>query len=165
MFAHDSPYEVHDPPPAGNGRPRRALRVLFWLEDPRNRDILVAAIHNVEGIALVLATGSAIEALEVVGRNAVDLVVFDADGVSMAQVQRSVEAFRTAAPEVRLVALTSSSTAMSIRELLAAGLDGAISKSILTADFGYLLRQSGRNTSYDSVLDFKPPTARTSIAS
>jgi DNA-binding NarL/FixJ family response regulator len=141
------------------------LRVVFWLEDARNRDILVAAIQPAEGIELVLATGSGVEALDVAGRHAVDVVVFDADAVSMAQLRRLVEAFRMAAEEVRLVALTSSSGATSIRELLAAGLDSAISKSIRTEDFGYVLRQSGRNASFDSVLDFKPPSARTSIAS
>ena len=164
MFTHDSPYDVCEPL-AGNGGAPSALRVVFWLEDARNRDILVAAIHRAEGIELVLSTGSGVEALAVARRHAVDLVVFDADAVSISQVRRSVEAFRMAAGEVRLVALTSSSTAMSIRELLAAGLDGAISKSILTDDFGYLLRQSGRNTSFDSALDFTSTSARTSIAS
>ena len=160
MFAHDSPYEAYDTPLAASGRVRRALRVLFWLEDSLLRDVLVSAIRRVDGIELVLATDRGVEALEVVGRHAVDLVAFDADGGSMSQLQRSVEAFRAAAPEVRLVALTSSSTAASIRELLAAGLDSAISKSILTSDFGYVLRQSGRNTFFDSVLGAERPSHR-----
>ena len=68
-------------------------------------------------------------------------------------------AFRAAAPEVRLVALTSSSTAAAIQELLAAGIDSAISKSILTSDFAYVLRQSGRNTFFDSI----PGTERPAV--
>jgi DNA-binding NarL/FixJ family response regulator len=160
VFAHDSPYEAYETPLAANGRVRRALRVLFWLEDSLLRDVLVTAIRRVEGIDLVLATDRGVEALEVVGRHAVDLVAFDADGGTMVQLQRSVEAFRAAGPEVRLVALTSSSTAASIRGLLAAGLDSAISKSILTSDFGYVLRQSGRNTFFDSVLGPEPPSSR-----
>jgi DNA-binding NarL/FixJ family response regulator len=160
VFAHDSPYEAYDTPLAASGRVRRALRVLFWLEDSLLRDVLVSAIRRVDGIELVLATDRGVEALEVVGRHAVDLVAFDADGGSMTQLQRSVEAFRAAAPEVRLVALTSSSTAASIRELLAAGLDSAISKSILTSDFGYVLRQSGRNTFFESMLGTERPVIR-----
>jgi DNA-binding NarL/FixJ family response regulator len=160
VFAHDSPYEAYDTSLTANGRVRRALRVLFWLEDSLLRDVLVSAIRRVDGIELVLATDRGVEALDVVGRHAVDLVAFDADGGTMAQLQRSVEAFRAAAPEVRLVALTSSSTATSIRELLAAGIDSAISKSILTSDFGYVLRQSGRNTFFDSVLGPERPVQR-----
>jgi DNA-binding NarL/FixJ family response regulator len=160
VFAHDSPYEAYDTPLTAGGRVRRALRVLFWLEDSLLRDVLVSAIRRVDGIELVLATDRGGEALEVVGRHEVDLVAFDADGGSMAQLRRSVEAFRATAPEVRLVALTSSSTAASIRELLAAGLDSAISKSILTSDFGYVLRQSGRNTFFDSVLGPERPSHR-----
>ncbi|MEA2443598.1 MAG: hypothetical protein QOJ12_890 [Thermoleophilales bacterium] len=166
MFAHDSPYEAYDTSLATGGRVRRALRVLFWLEDSLLRDVLVSAIRRVDGIELVLATDRGVEALEVVGRHAVDLVAFDADGGSMTQLRRSVETFRAAAPEVKLVALTSSSTAASIRELLGAGLDSAISKSILTSDFGYVLRQSGQNTFFDSVgperpthRDVAPPAA------
>jgi DNA-binding NarL/FixJ family response regulator len=160
VFAHDSPYEAYDTSLAASGRVRRALRVLFWLEDSLLRDVLITAIGRVEGIELVLATDRGAEALEVVGRRAVDLVAFDADGGTIDQLRRSVEAFRAAAPEVRLVALTSSSTATSIRELLAAGLDSAISKSILTADFGYVLRQSGRNRLFDSVLGPDQPGHR-----
>jgi DNA-binding NarL/FixJ family response regulator len=149
VFAHDSSYETHL---AASGPVRRALRVLFWLEDSLLRDVLVTAIRRVEGIELVLATDRGGEALEVVGSRAADLIVFDADGGSMVQLQRAVDAFRTASPDVRIVALTSSSTAASISDLLAAGLDSAISKSILTSDFGYVLRQSGRNTFFESML-------------
>jgi DNA-binding NarL/FixJ family response regulator len=127
--------------------------VLLWLEDSLLRDVLVAAIRRVEGIELVLATEGGGEALEIVGRHTVDLLAFDADGGSTAQLGASIGAFRAAAPNVRLVALTSSPTAASIRELLALGVDSAISKSILTSDFGYVLRQCGRNTFFDSVLD------------
>jgi DNA-binding NarL/FixJ family response regulator len=176
VFAHDSPYEAYEQPHTADGHVRSALRVLFWLEDSLQRDVVVTAIERVEGIELVLATNDGAEVLEVVGRGAVDLVAFDADAVSMAQVQRSVEVFRAAAPEVRLVALTSSSTATSIRELLAVGVDGAISKSILTADFGHVLRQSGRTALVDSVAppaaaahaprpSASSPSSRTSIAS
>ncbi len=96
----------------------------------------------------------------IVGRGGVDLVAFDADGGSTLQLRRAVEAFRAASPDVRVVALTSSSTADSIRDLLAAGLDSAISKSILSSDFGYVLRQSGRNTFFDSVLRSERPVIR-----
>jgi DNA-binding NarL/FixJ family response regulator len=157
VFAHDSSYETQL---AASGPVRRALRVLFWLEDSLLRDVLVTAIRRVEGIELVLATDRGGEALEVVGSRAVDLVVFDADGGSMVQLQRAVDAFRAASPEVRIVALTSSSTATSIKELLAAGLDSAISKSILTSDFGYVLRQSGRNTFFESMLGTERPVIR-----
>lgn len=157
MFAYDSSYET---PLSASGQVRRALRVLFWLEDSLLRDVLATAIRRVEGIELVLATDRGVEALDVVGRRGVDLVAFDADGGSMIQLQRTVEAFRAASPDVRIVALTSSSTAESIRELLAAGLDSAISKSILTSDFGYVLRQSGRNTFFDSVLGPERPVIR-----
>jgi DNA-binding NarL/FixJ family response regulator len=157
VFAYDSSYET---PLSASGQVRRALRVLFWLEDSVLRDVLATAIRRVEGIELVLATDRGVEALDVVGRRGVDLVAFDADGGSMIQLQRTVEAFRAASPDVRIVALTSSSTAESIRALLAAGLDSAISKSILTSDFGYVLRQSGRNTFFDSVLGPERPVIR-----
>jgi DNA-binding NarL/FixJ family response regulator len=157
VFAYDSSYET---PLSASGQVRRALRVLFWLEDSLLRDVLATAIRRVEGIELVLATDRGVEALDVVGRRGVDLVAFDADGGSALQLQRTVEAFRAASPDVRIVALTSSSTAESIRELLAAGLDSAISKSILTSDFGYVLRQSGRNTFFDSVLGPERPVIR-----
>jgi DNA-binding NarL/FixJ family response regulator len=157
VFAYDSSYEAQL---AAGGQIRRALRVLFWLEDSLLRDVLATAIRRVEGIELVLATDRGVEALDVVGRRGVDLVAFDADGGSMIQLQRTVAAFRAASPDVRIVALTSSSTAESIRELLAAGLDSAISKSILTSDFGYVLRQSGRNTFFDSVLGPERPVIR-----
>jgi DNA-binding NarL/FixJ family response regulator len=127
--------------------------VLFWLEDSLLRDVLVTAIRRIEGIELVLATDRGAEALGVVGQNTVDLVAFDADGGSESQLQRTVEAFRAASPRVRIVALTSSSTASAMRELLAVGIDSAISKSIMTSDFGYVLRQSGRNTFFDSELN------------
>jgi DNA-binding NarL/FixJ family response regulator len=157
VFAHDSSYETHL---AASGPVRRALRVLFWLEDSLLRDVLVTAIRRVEGIELVLATDRGGEALEVVGSRAADLVVFDADGGSMVQLQRAVDTFRAASPDVRIVALTSSSTAASIKDLLAAGLDSAISKSILTSDFGYVLRQSGRNTFFESMLGTERPVIR-----
>jgi DNA-binding NarL/FixJ family response regulator len=157
VFAYDSSYEAQL---AAGGQVRRALRVLFWLEDSLLRDVLASAIRRVEGIELVLSTDRGAEALDVVGRGGVDLVAFDADGGSSSQLRRAVEAFRAAAPEVRVVALTSSSTAEAIRELLAAGLDSAISKSILTSDFGYVLRQSGRNTFFDSVLRSERPVIR-----
>ena len=157
MFAYDSSYEAQL---AGSTQVRRALRVLFWLEDSLLRDVLASAIRRVEGIELVLATDRGAEALDLVGRGSVDLVAFDADGGSASQLRAAVEAFRTASPDVRVVALTSSSKAESIRELLAAGLDSAISKSILTSDFGYVLRQSGRNTFFDSVLRSERPVIR-----
>jgi DNA-binding NarL/FixJ family response regulator len=147
MFAHQPSREEQLAP---SGRVRKELRVLLWLEDSLLRDVLVTAIRRVEGLDLVLATDGGIEALEVVGRGAVDLVAFDTDGDSTGQLKRSVDAFRARAPQVRLVALTSSRTAASIQELLAAGVDSAISKSILTSDFGYVLRQSGRNTFFDA---------------
>jgi DNA-binding NarL/FixJ family response regulator len=134
--------------------------VLLWLEDSLLRDVLVAAIRRVEGIELVLATEGGGEALEIVSRHPVDLVAFDADGGSPVHLRASIEAFRAAAPDVRLVALTSSPTAASIRELLALGVDSAISKSILTSDFGYVLRQCGRNTFFDSVLGPERPAPR-----
>ena len=157
MFAYDSSYESQL---AAGGQVRRALRVLFWLEDSLLRDVLASALRRVEGIELVLATDRGAEALEIVGRGGVDLVAFDADGGSTLQLRRAVEAFRAASPDVRVVALTSSSTADSIRDLLAAGLDSAISKSILSSDFGYVLRQSGRNTFFDSVLRSERPVIR-----
>ena len=157
MFAYDSSYEGQL---AAGGQIRHALRVLFWLEDSLLRDVLATAIRRVDGIDLVLATDRGAEALDVVGRRDVDLVAFDADGASMSQLQGTVDAFRGASPDVRVVALTSSSTAESIRELLSAGLDSAISKSILTSDFGYVLRQSGRNTFFDSVLGPARPVIR-----
>jgi DNA-binding NarL/FixJ family response regulator len=157
VFAYDSSYEAQL---AASGQVRRALRVLFWLEDSLLRDVLATAIRRIEGIELVLATDRGAEALDVVGRGGVDLVAFDADGGTSSQLRRAVESFRAAAPDVRVVALTSSSTAEAIRELLAAGLDSAISKSILTSDFGYVLRQSGRNTFFDSVLRAERPVIR-----
>jgi DNA-binding NarL/FixJ family response regulator len=157
VFAYDSSYEAQL---AAGGQVRRALRVLFWLEDSLLRDVLASAIRRVEGIELVLATDRGPEALEIVGRGGVDLVAFDADGGSPLQLRRAVEAFRAVSPDVRVVALTSSSTADAIRDLLAAGLDSAISKSILSSDFGYVLRQSGRNTFFDSVLRSERPVIR-----
>jgi DNA-binding NarL/FixJ family response regulator len=147
VFAHDAPYESQL---SATAPVRRALRVLFWLEDSLLRDVLAAAIRRVDGIELVLATDHGVEALDVVSRDAVDLVAFDADGGTDVQLQRTVEAFRAASPRVRIVALTSSSTAAAMRDVLAAGFDSAISKSILTSDFGYVLRQSGRNTFFES---------------
>jgi DNA-binding NarL/FixJ family response regulator len=157
VFEYDLTYTTQL---AASGPVRRALRVLFWLEDSLLRDVLVTAVRRVEGIELVLATERGAEALEVVGRGAVDLVAFDADGGSSVQLQRAVDAFRAASQEVRVVALTSSSTAASIKDLLAAGLDSAISKSILTSDFGYVLRQSGRNTFFESMLGTERPVIR-----
>ena len=72
--------------------------------------------------------------------------------------------FRARAPQVRLVALTSSRTAASIQELLTAGVDSAISKSILTSDFGYVLRQSGRNTFFDANIGADRPIVREAAA-
>jgi DNA-binding NarL/FixJ family response regulator len=157
VFVHDSSYETQT---ATSGPARRALRVLFWLEDSLLRDVLITAVRRVEGIELVLATDRSGEALEVVGRGGVDLVAFDADGGSSVHLKLAVDAFRAASSQVRVVALTSSSTAASIKDLLAAGLDSAISKSILTSDFGYVLRQSGRNTFFESMLGTERPIIR-----
>jgi DNA-binding NarL/FixJ family response regulator len=157
MFARHS---ISEEQLAAGGRVRKELRVLLWLEDSLLRDVLVTAIRRVEGLDLVLATDAEGEALEVVSRGTVDLIAFDADGESVSRLQRSAEAFRAAAPQVRLVVLTSSRAPASIQELLTAGVDSAISKSILTSDFGYVLRQSGRNTFFDASIGTDRPIVR-----
>jgi DNA-binding NarL/FixJ family response regulator len=162
VFEHDSTYETTL---ATGGQVRRALRVLFWLEDSLLRDVLATSIRRVEGIELVRATDRGGEALEIVGRGEVDLVAFDADGGSVAQLTRAVETFRAAAAELRIVALTSATSPDAICELLGSGIDSAISKSILSSDFGYMLRQSGRNTFFDSVLRTERPIVRDAVAS
>ena len=140
--------------PAPDVRRRKVTRVVLLVADSLLSEVLAAAVRRVDGMELVLATDGGVEALEVVGRRAVDVVVIDSDGDSPVRLRQEVDAFRAVSNDVRVVALTSVVDADSIARLVESGVDGAISKSILSTDFGYVLRQAGQNT----LFGFMPPT-------
>jgi DNA-binding NarL/FixJ family response regulator len=134
-------------------RRRKVTRVVLLVADSLLSEVLAAAVRRVDGMELVLATDGGVEALEVVGRRAVDVVVIDSDGDSPARLRQEVDAFRAVSTDVRVVALTSVVDSAAIARLVESGVDGAISKSILSTDFGYVLRQAGQNT----LFGFMPP--------
>ena len=145
--------------PAPDVRRRKVTRVVLLVADSLLSEVLAAAVRRVDGMELVLATDGGVEALEVVGRRAVDVVVIDSDGDSPARLRQEVDAFRAVSNDVRVVALTSVVDADAIARLVESGVDGAISKSILSSDFGYVLRQAGQNT----LFGFMPPTPNTPV--
>jgi DNA-binding NarL/FixJ family response regulator len=140
--------------PAPDVRRRKVTRVVLLVADSLLSEVLAAAVRRVDGMELVLATDGGVEALEVVGRRAVDVVVIDSDGDSPVRLRQEVDAFRAVSNDVRVVALTSVVDGDAIARLVESGVDGAISKSILSTDFGYVLRQAGQNT----LFGFMPPT-------